>query len=107
MFENIGDTKEDIEEEISDIEEQIIVKEIQSKEKSCKVISPTYESEKVTPSSTIKNKKLMHDLQREQDSSSSCVSSGEQIIIFNDQDLERKAFKLDDNLSEYEIETEI
>ena len=74
--------------------------------KSGKVISPTYESEKVSPSSTIKNKKLMHDLQREQDSSSSCVSSGEQ-IIFNDQDLERKAFKLDDNLWEYEIETEI
>ena len=107
MFENIVNTKEDIEEDISDIEEQIICKEIQSKETSGNVISPKYESEKVTPSSTIKNKKLRHDEQEEQYSSSSCVSSGGKIIISNDQDLERKAFKLDDNLSEYEIETEI
>ena len=107
MFENIGDAKDDIEEKISYIEEQIICKDIQSKEKSGRAICPTYESEKMTPSSTIKNKKLRHDLQKEQYSNSSCGSSGEQIIISNDQDLEKKAFKLDDNLWEYEIETEI
>jgi hypothetical protein len=104
MFENIGDTKEDIEEEINAIEEQIICKNMQFKEKSGKVISPTYESEKVTTSSAIKNRNLMHYVQEEQYSSSSYVSSGD---ISNDHDLERKAFKLDDNLWEYEIETEI
>ena len=107
MFENIGDAKEDIEDNRSDIEEQIICKDIQSKEKSGKAISPTYESKKVTPSSTITNKKLRHDVQKEKYSSSSCVINDEKIIISNDQDLEKKVFKLDDNLWEYEIETEI
>ena len=107
MLGNIVDTMEDNEEKICDIKEQIICNEMQSQKKIAKVISPTYESEKVTLSSTIKNKKLRHDLQKEQYSNSSCGSSGEQIIISNDQDLEKKAFKLDDNLWEYEIETEI
>ena len=98
MFENIVNTKEDIEEDISDIEEQIICKEIQSKETSGNVISPKYESEKVTPSSTIKNKKFRHNVQKEQYSSSSCVRNGGKIIISNDQDLERKAVKIFGNM---------
>ena len=98
MLGNIVDTMEDIEEKICDIKEQIICNEMQSQKKSAKVISPTYESEKVTLSSTIKNKKLRHDVQKEQYSSSSCLSSGEKIIISNDQDLERKAVKIFGNM---------
>ena len=102
ILENIGDTVEDIEEKISDIEGQIVCKE-----KSGKGISSIIQLEKQTHSNIIGNKNLRYDVQKEQYSISSCANSWNKIIIFNDLDLDRKAFKLDDNNWEYELETMI
>ena len=89
------DAKEDIEENI-DIEGQIECKEMLPKVKSSKSKSSTCHSEGDTTYSV-----------NEEYSRSNFLTNLNQSIIFHDQDLNRKAFSLNNNLWECELEMKI
>ena len=90
------DAKDDIDENI-DIGGQIMCKEIQPNMKRSKFISSTYPCKQEEPS----NSRI------KQYSSSNLPNNLNKIIVFHDQDLRRKAFKLNDNLWECELEMKI
>ena len=109
-MENIVDAQDDTEENI-DIEGQIVYKEMQPKVKLSKLKSSTCHSEKETPTTIIEDenitcKKPNHSVNEEY-SSSNILNNWNRIIIFHDQDMRRKAFKLDNNLWECELEMKI
>jgi hypothetical protein len=105
------DAKEDIEENI-DIEGQIVCKEMQPKVKLSKLKSSTCHSERDTTTTTtiadenITCKKPSYSVNEEY-SSSNFLNNLNQIIIFHDQDLNRNAFSLNNNLWECELEMKI
>ena len=112
VLENIVDAKEDIEENI-DIERQIVCKEIQPKVKLSQLKSSTCYSEKETPTTTINEhenitfKKPSHSVNEVYSNSSNILNNWNKIIIFHDQDLRRKASKLDNYLWKCELEMKI
>ena len=113
VLENIVDAKEDIEENI-DIEGQIVCKEMQPKVKLSKLKSSTCHTEKETPTTIIEDeknitcKKPSYSVNEQYYYSSyNFLNNLNQIIIFHDQDLKRKAFTLNNNLWECELEMKI
>ena len=108
--ENIVDAQGDTEENIN-IEGQIVCKEMQPKVKLSNLKSSRCHSETETPTIIIEDenitcKKPINSVNEEY-SSSNILNNWNKIILFHDQDMRRKAFKLDNNLWECELEMKI